>query len=75
LPQLLAKADDHDLKVKLAQTCEASFYGGEFAIQEHDKVEGMRLLTVADRDCPHDFDEWAAARAELDMLASGKPVN
>lgn len=63
--QTFGAAFDTDPKTKLAQTCEANFYSGEFALLKKDKKEAQRLLKLAANDCPQSFIESAAAIAEL----------
>jgi tetratricopeptide (TPR) repeat protein len=63
--QTLAAAVDNDPKTRLGQTCEANFYGGEFALLKKNRQEALRLLQLAARDCPRSFIESAAAIAEL----------
>jgi lipoprotein NlpI len=63
--QTLAAANDNNPKTKLAQTCEANFYGGEFALLKKKKSEALPLLRLAARDCPRGFIESTAAIAEL----------
>jgi lipoprotein NlpI len=63
--QTLAAVDGSDPKKKLAQTCEANFYGGEFALLKKNKPEALRLLEAAARDCPRSFIESIAAISEL----------
>jgi tetratricopeptide (TPR) repeat protein len=63
--QTVAAASDSDPKTKLGQTCEANFYGGEFALTKKKKQEALPLLRLASRDCPRAFIESTAAIAEL----------
>jgi lipoprotein NlpI len=63
--QTLAAANDNDPKTRLGQTCEASFYSGEFALLKNNKQEALRLLRLAASDCPRGFLESTAAIAEL----------
>ena len=63
--QTLAAAYDNDPKTRLGQTCEANFYGGEFALLKKNRQEALRLLRLAARDCPRSFVELTAAIAEL----------
>jgi tetratricopeptide (TPR) repeat protein len=63
--QTLAAANDNDPRTKLAQTCEANFYGGEFALAKKNKPEALRQLRLAAHDCPRSFIESTAAIAEL----------
>ena len=57
-----------DPKNKQAQICEANFYMGEFALAQSDKDEALRLFRLAASTCPHDFNEWDGANAELKAL-------
>lgn len=63
--QTFGAAFDTDPKTKLAQTCEANFYSGEFALLKKNKKEAQRLLKLAADDCPRSFVESTAAIAEL----------
>ncbi len=63
--QTLAAVDINDPKTRLGQTCEANFYGGEFALLKKNRREALRLLRLAARDCPRSFIESTAAIAEL----------
>jgi lipoprotein NlpI len=63
--QTFAAAYDVDPKTRLGQTCEANFYGGEFALLNKNKPEALRLLRLAASDCPRGFVESTAAVAEL----------
>jgi lipoprotein NlpI len=64
--QTIAAAADEDPKKRLAQTCEANFYSGEFALlNKKTKPEALRLLKLAAGDCPLGFIESTAAIAEL----------
>jgi lipoprotein NlpI len=65
---LLAAADDPDAIKKLEKICEANYYSGVLALRQSAKDEGTRLFRLAASDCPKDFDEFAAARAELKAL-------
>lgn len=66
--QTFGAAFDTDPKTKLAQTCEANFYSGEFALLKKNKKEAQRLLKLAANDCPQSFIESTAAIAELILL-------
>jgi lipoprotein NlpI len=66
--QTFGAAFDTDPKTKLAQTCEANFYSGEFALLKKNKKEAQRLLKLAANDCPPSFVESTAAIAELISL-------
>jgi lipoprotein NlpI len=63
--QTFGAAFDTDPKTKVAQTCEANFYSGEFALLKNNKKEAQRLLKLAADDCPPTFVESTAALAEL----------
>jgi lipoprotein NlpI len=63
--QTFGAAFETDPKTKLAQTCEANFYSGEFALLKKNKKEAQRLLKLAADDCPQSFIESTAAIAEL----------
>jgi lipoprotein NlpI len=65
---VLAAADDPDATRKKGQVCEANFYSGELSLTKGLKDEATRLFRLAASDCPHDFDEWDAANAELKAL-------
>ena len=66
--QTFAAAFDTDPKTKLAQTCEANFYAGEFALLNKNRKEAQRLLKLAADQCPPSFVESTAAVAELIVL-------
>ncbi len=66
--QTFGAAFDTDPKTKLAQTCEANFYSGEFALLKKNKKEAQRLLKLAANDCPPSFVESTAAIAEVILL-------
>jgi lipoprotein NlpI len=68
IAQALAAAGDGDAKVRLAQSCEANFYGGELALLRHDRPEAQRLLQIAADGCPQGFVEANAALMELIAL-------
>jgi len=63
--QTYGAAFDTDPATKTAQTCEANFYGGEFALLKKNKKEAQRLFKLATDDCPPSFIESTAALAEL----------
>lgn len=63
--QTFGAAFDTDPATKTAQTCEANFYSGEFALLKKNKKEARRLLKLAADDCPPSFVELTAAIAEL----------
>ncbi len=63
--QTFGAAFDTDPQTKAAQTCEANFYAGEFALLKKDKKEAQRLLKLAADNCPPSFIESTAAVAAL----------
>jgi lipoprotein NlpI len=63
--QTLAAAQDNDPKTTRWRSCEANFYGGEFALLKKDRQEALRLLKRAASDCPRGFIEAPAAMAEM----------
>ena len=65
---VLAAADDPDATKKKGQVCEANFYSGELSLTKGLKDEATRLFRLAASDCPHSFNEWDAANAELKAL-------
>ena len=66
--QTVAAATDNDPRTKLAQTCEANFYGGELALVKKNKKEAQRQLKLAADNCPRSFVESTAAIAESIMI-------
>ena len=62
---VLTAADDPNPTVKQAHTCEANFYGGQYALIEGQRDEAAKLFEAAAKDCPHGFLEGIAATAEL----------
>jgi lipoprotein NlpI len=66
--QTSGAALDTDPNTKSAQTCEANFYSGEFALLKKNKREAQRLLKLAANTCPPSFVESTAALAELIQL-------
>jgi lipoprotein NlpI len=65
---VLLAADNSDLTLKAAQTCEANFYSGEFALIGGNRDEAVKLFRLAAKDCPRGFLEGIAAAAELKGL-------
>lgn len=65
IEQTLGAASSTDPQVKATQTCEANFYGGEFALLKKNKKEAQKLLKLAADNCPPTFIEGTAAVAEL----------
>ncbi|MGO4716668.1 tetratricopeptide repeat protein [Bradyrhizobium sp. 2TAF24] len=68
LAATLTAAGDGDARAKLAQGCEANFYGGELALLRRDRKEAQRLLQIAADGCPQGFVEANAALMELIAL-------
>jgi lipoprotein NlpI len=68
LDAVLSAADDPDENTKKNRLCEATFYGGELALQRAEKDEAARLFQLAMNGCPKGFIEWSAAAAELKAL-------
>jgi lipoprotein NlpI len=62
---VLSAAEDANPTVKQAHTCEANFYGGQYALIEGQREEAQKLFETAAKDCPHGFLEGIAATAEL----------
>jgi lipoprotein NlpI len=62
---LQSAADNADLSVKQAHTCEANFYGGQYALIEEQRDDAQKLFEAAAKECPHGFLEGIAAAAEL----------
>jgi lipoprotein NlpI len=50
------------------QLCEAHFYVAQYALVGKDVAQATPLLLAAEHDCPHDYTEYQAARAELSRL-------
>jgi lipoprotein NlpI len=67
---VLAAAEDPDPTKKKGQVCEANFYSGELSLTKGAKDEATRLFRMAANDCPHGFNEWDAAIAELKALGA-----
>ena len=57
-----------DATTKKSQVCEANFYSAELSLTKGLKDEATRLFRLAASDCPHGFNEWDAANAELKAL-------
>jgi lipoprotein NlpI len=62
---VLEAADNADPALKLAHTCEANFYGGQYALIASARDDAVKLFEAAAKDCPHGFLEGIAAAAEL----------
>ena len=65
---VLAAADDPDATKKQGQVCEANFYSAQLSLAKGLKDDATRLFRLAASDCPHSFNEWDAANAELKRL-------
>ncbi len=72
---MLAAADDPNATVKQAHTCEANFYGGQYALIGGNRDEAMKLFRTAAKDCPRGFLEGIAAAAELKGLGEKSASN
>jgi lipoprotein NlpI len=72
---VLSAADDADPTLKQAHTCEANFYGGQYALIEGQRDEAQKLFETAAKDCPHGFLEGIAATAELKGLGQKVGAN
>lgn len=64
---VFAKAARGDGQVPAQQKCEADFYLGEWQIGRNDSG-GKELIQQAEKECPHNFVEYFAARTELKRL-------
>jgi lipoprotein NlpI len=64
----LAAAEAGDGAAKIAQVCEANFYGAEYALIEGRRDDAAKLFQTAATKCPHGFLEGIAAAAELKGL-------
>jgi lipoprotein NlpI len=62
---VLSAADNPNPAVKLAQSCEANFYGGQYALIADQREDAVKLFEAAAKECPHGFLEGIAASAEL----------
>jgi lipoprotein NlpI len=65
---VLAAADSSDAIQKSGQVCVANFFSAELALQQGAKEDATRLFRLAAADCPKNFAQWAAAKAELKAL-------
>ncbi len=57
---------------KTTQICEADFYVGEYDLADGAKDEALRLLRLADQNCPHMDDQWRAADSEVKTMEKGQ---
>jgi len=69
---VLAAADDPAPGRKRGQVCEANFYSGQLALRKGVKKDAQRLFQLAASDCPPDFNEWSAAKADLKALGTAR---
>lgn len=67
IEDVYAKAARGDGVVPAQQKCEADFYLGEWQIGRSD-AGGKGLIQEAEKECPHNFIEYFAARTELKRL-------
>jgi lipoprotein NlpI len=67
---LLAAATDPDARKQRGRICEAHFYTAALRLLQGKPADAKPLLQAADADCPRDFTEWDAARAELAVLGA-----
>ena len=65
---VLSAAENADPTVKQAHSCEANFYGGQYALIEGQREDATKLFEAAAKDCPHGFLEGISATAELKGL-------
>ncbi len=72
---VLIAADDANPTVKQAHTCEANFYGGQYALIEGQRDDAVKLFEAAAKECPHGFLEGIAATAELKGLGQKVGAN
>jgi lipoprotein NlpI len=72
---VLSAADDTNAALKQAHTCEANFYGAQYALIEGQRDEAVKLFEAAAKDCPHGFLEGIAATAELKGLGQKVGAN
>ena len=68
-------ADDPNAIVKQAHTCEANFYGGQYALIGGNREEALKLFRTAAKDCPRGFLEGIAASAELKAMGEKSASN
>jgi predicted Zn-dependent protease len=68
--QVFTLTKDSDAEKSRNQLCLANFYVGEFMLLEGSKAEAIRLLQLAETECPHHFSVWPVAKAELKALGS-----
>jgi len=62
---VLVAADNPNPALKEAHTCEANFYGGQYALIQSHRDEAVKLFQTAANECPRGFIEGIVAAAEL----------
>ena len=72
---VLEAADDANATVKQAHTCEANFYGGQYALIGGNREDALKLFRTAAKDCPRGFLEGIAAAAELKAMGEKSASN
>lgn len=72
---VLEAADDANAVVKQAHTCEANFYGGQYALIGGNREEALKFFRTAAKDCPRGFLEGIAAAAELKAMGEKSASN
>jgi lipoprotein NlpI len=72
---VMSAADDANPALKQAHSCEANFYGGQYALIAGQRDEAVKLFVAAAKDCPHGFLEGIAAAAELKGLGQKVGAN
>jgi lipoprotein NlpI len=72
---VMSAADDANPALKQAHSCEANFYGGQYALIAGQRDDAVKLFEAAAKDCPHGFLEGIAAAAELKGLGQKVGAN
>jgi lipoprotein NlpI len=66
---VLVAAEEADADKKKGLVCEANFYGGELGLRQKGSIdEAIHQLRLAATECPPNFTESLAAKAELKAL-------
>jgi lipoprotein NlpI len=65
---LYKAAESPDAAIQAGRLCEAHFYVAQLALVGNDVAQATPLLLGAERECPHDYTEYQATRAELQRL-------
>lgn len=65
---VLVAAENTNAALNEAQTCEANFYSGQYALIQSNRDEAVKLFRAAAKECPRGFIEGIAASAELKGL-------